>query len=154
MGNLDFDASGVVVEQKADFAPLPDGIYVAEIQEGVIKQGKKTGENYLSLSLKCLDENRWVWDNFMLWFDSSPSAKEMGNKRFAELARALGLTKIADTDDIVLKKVQVRLATEPAKDGYAAKNKIVNYLPIEQSAPPTAAVDLTTDDAPMGPWAG
>ena len=58
MGNLDFDTANVELEETTDdFKPLPEGTYIAEIQEGVVKTGK-AGENYLEISMKILDEKQ------------------------------------------------------------------------------------------------
>ena len=137
MGNLNFDTSNVEpTETTDDFKPLPEGTYLAELQDGVIKTGKG-GENYLEISMKILDENRWVWDRFFLWYDSSPKAKKVANERFAELAFALGMKKVGDTEELTLKKVQVKLGIEPASGQYSAKNNVLMYSAITPpQAPP------------------
>jgi len=152
MGNLDFDTANVELEETTDdFKPLPEGTYIAEIQEGVVKTGK-AGENYLEISMKILDENRWVWDRFFLWYDSSPKAKKVANERFAELAFALGMKKVGDTDELYLKRVQVKLGIEPANGQYSAKNNVVMYSSVTDS--PSAAVNPGQPAAATTPpWA-
>ena len=59
------------------------------------------------------------------------------------------MKKVNDTDDLYLKRVQVRLGIEPAKGGYSAKNNVIAYLPV--ASPPPQAQEKNAEASP--PWA-
>jgi hypothetical protein len=134
---LNFDATAVP-QSTGGFELLQPGEYRAEIVADEVKESKETpGNHYLELQVK-IDGKGSVWDRLNLW-NASPVAVEIGNEKLAEIAFAIGKNHIADSSEVLLKPLMVRVEIEPGSKGYADKNKIVRYMPIGTVAAPAMA---------------
>tara|TARA_R100000700_G_scaffold20517_1_gene27257 strand:- start:1489 stop:1986 length:498 start_codon:yes stop_codon:yes gene_type:complete len=159
---LNFDATAVP-ESTSGYELLQPGEYRAEIVAADVEVSKK-GHNYLKLQVK-VENSGFVWDNLNLW-NPNPSAVEVANDRLKQIARALNMTHVADSDDILLKPLMVKVNIEAGTNGYSDKNIIVGYsaigavaapamaqlaqAPVPPSAPPAtvAPAPATTGQAP------
>ena len=159
---LNFDATAVP-ESTGGFELLQPGEYRAEIVAAETKVSKK-GHTYMELQVK-VEGSGSVWDNLNLW-NPNPSAVEVANDRLKQIARALNMTHVADSDDILLKPLMVKVNIEAGTNGYSDKNIIVSYsaigavaapamaqlaqAPVPPSAPPATAAPAPATSSP--PW--
>ena len=134
---LNFDAStvsGVLLEP---------GQYQAQIISAEPVQSQNKPENsYLKCQIKIEGKSDTIVERRKIWTQSE-TAKEMANKTLAEIANALGMRAIPDSDDMLLRPLMVQVEIEvgdlkPDGSKYPDKNVIGRYMPIGAAAPPEA----------------
>ena len=163
---LNFDASAVQ-DSTGGYGLIEPGEYPAEIVADEVKESKRTpGNHYLELQVK-IDGKGSIWDNLNLW-NSNPSAVEIANGTLKQIANAIGQSRIADSAEMLLKPLMVRVEIEPGTAGYKDKNIIVAYsgvgsvaapmqvaqeaqAPVPPSAPFPTAAPAPTATAPWRP---
>ena len=143
MVELNFE---VAAAEPSAFGPLAPGEYVGEIVAADVKQ-TKAGTNMLSLEIQT-DKGK-VWDNLNLWH-TNPKAVEIAQERLSAIGLALGMTVITDTDQLLAKRVKVRVGIQDRNPQY---NEVLGYA--AASAAPAPAPDpapAVPASAPP-PWA-
>jgi hypothetical protein len=150
---LDFDTSAV---ETLDFKPLNPGVYLGEIVAAE-QRTSSTGNDFLSLQIR-VGDNRMVFDNLNLWHKTSEAAVEIGIKKLAEIAKALYLPNITDSDVMLAKPMNFRIGIR--KDD-PSKNEVIAYEPPDSMPPPagaqaaiTAPLQEVATAAPTPPWQG
>lgn len=162
----DFDTSSY--EPADDFAPLPPGKYVATVEKAEVKQTRAGDGHYLAVQMVIMDgdyRNRKLWANLNIDNPSS-KAEEIGRRQLSALARAAGLSKLSDEDQLlgatVVASVKIskdRQGNEvrtfaPVGDAAAAqhKNPPIQHSEQDGTKPECPAAESTT--APRGrlPW--
>ena len=134
---LNFDATAVP-ESTSGFELLQPGEYRAEIVAEEVKESKeKPGNSYLELQVK-IEGAGSVWDKLFLWY-TNPKAVEMANGTLKEIARAIGKPTIADSTEMLLKPLMVRVDIEAGTNGYSDKNVITRYMPVGSASAPATA---------------
>jgi len=146
---LNFDASAVQ-ESTGGFDLIEPGEYRAEIVADEVKESKSTaGNHYLELQVK-IDGKGSIWDRLNLW-NSNPSAVEIANGTLKQIANAIGQSRIADSAEMLLKPLMVRVEVEPGTAGYKDKNIIVGYSGVGSVAAPQQVAQAA--QAPVTPSA-
>ena len=131
MVELNFDISTI---ETSEFPPLNPGVYRGEIVSAE-QRTSANGNDYLSLQIT-VGDNRRVFDNLNLWHKTSDKAVEIGKKKLAEIAKALGLGNITDSEVLIAKPMNVRIGLR--KDD-PSKNEVIAYEPPDKTMPPAAA---------------
>lgn len=131
MVELNFDISTI---ETSEFPPLNPGVYRGEIVSAE-QRTSANGNDYLSLQIT-VGDNRRVFDNLNLWHKTSDKAVEIGKQRLAEIAKALGLGNITDSEVLIAKPMNVRIGLR--KDD-PSKNEVIAYEPPDKTMPPAAA---------------
>lgn len=79
--------------------------------------------------------------------NQSQKAEEIGRQQFGEIMRAVGLSKIQDSDELIGGSICIRVKIKPAENGYDARNEVGGVksasgaLPQASPSPePTASV--------------
>jgi hypothetical protein len=153
MANLDFEFDASKVEPSAAFDPLPAGWYNVHITESEIKPTKSGNGGYVRLVLSVLDgdfEGRQLFDNLNLW-NENKQAVDIAFSTLSAICRAVGVTVVKDTQQLHGLPMQVKVAIEPPKDGYAAQNRVKGYKAIEVAAPGTGPAWAPTGVTPPPP---
>ena len=146
---LNFDASAVQ-DSTGGFDLIEPGEYRAEIVADEVKESKSTaGNHYLELQVK-IDGKGSIWDRLNLW-NSNPSAVEIANGTLKQIANAIGQGRIADSSEMLLKPLMVRVEIEPGTAGYKNKNIIVGYSGVGSVAAPQQVAQAA--QAPVPPSA-
>ena len=146
---LNFDASAVQ-ESTGGYELIEPGKYRAEIVADEVKESKSTpGNHYLELQVK-VDGTGSIWDRLNLW-NSNPSAVEIANGTLKQIANAIGQSRIADSAEMLLKPLMVRVEIEPGTAGYKDKNIIVGYSGVGSVAAPQQVAQAA--QAPVPPSA-
>lgn len=87
--------------------------------------------------------------------NQSQKAEEIGRQQLGEIMRAIGLSKVQDSDELIGGHLAVKVKTKPAENGYEARNEVSGFKAIDGSAPPKPAATTpsagTAGAAP--PWA-
>jgi len=146
---LNFDASAVQ-DSTGGYGLIEPGEYRAEIVADEVKESKSTaGNHYLELQVK-IDGKGSIWDRLNLW-NSNPSAVEIANGTLKQIANAIGQSRIADSAEMLLKPLMVRVEIEPGTAGYKDKNIIVGYSGVGSVAAPQQVAQAA--QAPVPPSA-
>ena len=146
---LNFDASAVQ-ESTGGYGLIEPGEYRAEIVADEVKESKSTaGNHYLELQVK-IDGKGSIWDRLNLW-NSNPSAVEIANGTLKQIANAIGQSRIADSAEMLLKPLMVRVDIEAGTAGYKDKNIIVGYSGVGSVAAPQQVAQAA--QAPVPPSA-
>jgi hypothetical protein len=148
MSEYDFDVSSVQ-EVDDDFKPLPRGNYNVSIDYCDCRETKKRNGEMLHLEFLVTQgsgQGRKLFDN-LLFRHENPTAVEMGKKKIAALARAIGLEKfkLNESRAFLNKPLAVDIEVKKGTDGYADSNEITKYMAY-QDAPASEAV---ADDIPF-----
>jgi hypothetical protein len=148
---LNFDASAVQ-DSTGGFDLIEPGEYRAEIVADEVKESKSTaGNHYLELQVK-IDGKGSIWDRLNLW-NSNPSAVEIANGTLKQIANAIGQSRIADSAEMLLKPLMVRVEIEPGTAGYKDKNIIVGYSGVGSvAAPMQVAQEAQAPVPPSAPF--
>ncbi len=91
------------VEPQKDYVAIPPGKYPVQIEKSELKQTKAGDGHYLELACVVLDgpaKGRKIWDRLNI-DNPSQQAREISQRQFAALGQALGLVKIADTQQLI-----------------------------------------------------
>lgn len=142
-----FDATAHNTEQ-ADYAELPNGIYVMEVEASDVVPTKAGDGTILKTTNVVVEpedyKGRKLFNNYNLE-NKNATAQEIGQRQFASLCRAIGVDGVEDSEDLHFKTFTVRVALgKPSKDGqYPARAEIKRYyFPDEGNVPP-AEIDAT-----------
>tara|TARA_Y100000401_G_C8319199_1_gene224242 strand:+ start:589 stop:1050 length:462 start_codon:yes stop_codon:yes gene_type:complete len=153
MVELNFDISSV---QTNDYEPLAPGVYDGEIVAAE-QRTSGTGNDYLSLQIR-LGNNRVVFDNLNLWHKTSEAAVEIAIKKLAEIAKAIGVGNISDSNIMLTKPMNFRIGLR--RDDQK-QNEVIAYEPPDSMPPPagaqaaiTAPLQEVATAAPTPPWQG
>ena len=128
--NHDVDANDT---SGGDWPLLTDGDYPAAIVAADTKTSK-AGDEYLIIQFD-LGTGGNLWQNFNLWHSTSEKAVQIAKQELNEMGVALGIPRIGDTDELISKRLILKVGTEPAQGEWPAKNKIVGYKPLNEGPP-------------------
>jgi hypothetical protein len=143
-------------EQQNDFAPLPEGWYSAVINKAEIRDTKdKTGQ-YVAVRYDVTGpthQGRVVFGNINIK-NKSTAAEEIGRQALGSIMRAIGLSRVDDTDQLIGGALQIKLSIR-TQEGYEPTNDVRGYKALEGAAMPKAAAPAPTqeDGKAAPPWA-
>ena len=156
MGFLEesFDIKDMPVAEDRDFAPIPAGWYTAAIASAEVRTTKAGTGNYIAVRFDVTGpehQGRVVWTNLNT---RNPSAKaeEIGRQQLGDIMRAIGLTKLEDTDQMLggSLSIKVTVKDDPV---YGPGNEVRAFKSIEGSTPPAVAVTKPNAATSAPPWA-
>lgn len=147
-----------------NFDPLPEGWYNATITGAEIKETKAGDGKYIAVKYAITGpthQGRVVFGNLNIK-NASTKAEEIGRSQLGEIMRAIGLAKVADTDQLIGGNLGIKLTV---KTGEYAGNEIKGFkaiggavaatVPFGKSMPAAVPAAATTS-APVKaapPWA-
>ena len=143
-------------EGRGEFEPLPAGWYSATIAGAELKDTKAGTGQYIAVRYDITGpthQGRVVFGNLNIR-NPNPKAEEIGRQQLGDLMRAIGLSKVEDTDQLIGGQLQIKLAIKKS-DEYGDSNDVKSCKAISGSAPPAASVPATEKSAGAGapPWA-
>lgn len=148
-----FDATQHDTEQRADYDELPNGIYKLEIEASDVvptKAGDGTILKTTSVVVEPVEfAGRKIFNNYNLE-NKNAQAQEIGQRQFASLCRAVGVSEVENSEDLHFRAytVTVKLG-KPSKDGqYPARAEIRRYWYEDEGDLPDPAIDATQPAAP------
>jgi len=124
-----------------NFDPLPAGWYTTKIAGAEIKATKNGTGQYISVRYDIIGpshQGRVVFGNINIK-NANPKAEEIGRQQLGEIMRAIGLTRVTDTDQLIGGNVQIKLSVKQ-DETYGDKNEIKGFKAVTGGAMPTASV--------------
>ena len=118
------------------FDPVPAGWYNATITEADLKTTKAGDGHYIALRFDITGpayQGRVIWGNLNI-HNPNATAEEIGRRDLGDIARAIGLEKISDTDQLVGGNLQIKV-TIKRDDQYGDKNEVRGYKALDGAAP-------------------
>jgi hypothetical protein len=135
-----------------NFEPLPAGWYTAVIGGAEIKNTKAGTGQYIAVRYDITGpthQGRVVFGNLNIK-NPNPKAEEIGRQQLGELMRAIGLSTVQDTDQLIGGQLEIKLSvTESEK--YGPSNDVKGYKS-SGSAPPAAAKAPAAGAKAAPPW--
>ena len=138
------------------FEPLPEGWYTATINGAEIKTTKAGTGQYIAVQYGITGpshQGRVVFGNINVK-NPNPKAEEIGRRQLGNLMRAIGLTKVSDTDQLIGGTLSIRLSVRLSEE-YGNSNDVQSFKAIAGGIPSmpkaTPSPSSSSDKAP--PWA-
>jgi len=150
------DINDIPADEKRDVDPIPAGWYTAAIAGADIKETKAGTGNYIGVRFDVTGpeyQGRVVWTNLNTR-NPNPKAEEIGRQQLGNIMRAIGLTKLEDTDQLLGGNLAIKVSVRDDPT-YGPSNEVKGYRAIEGSAPPVAPPTAKTAEnaASAPPWA-
>lgn len=160
MAKFSFNSSAVEVSGAgSDLPPVPDGTYHAIVMDSEIMTTAKGGTMivlYWSIIGDGHDGRR-IRQNYNVVCPGSKKAEDIAKADMASACQAMGLDGYEDTEELHMQEIKITVSTEPAKDGWPAKNKIDAYAPAydkpAQVAEPSEPSQPAQPAGKQPPWA-
>jgi len=137
-----------------DFSPLPAGWYGVTITEAEVKKTNAGTGTYIKIRYDVTGPThagRVVFGNINNR-NPNPKAEEIGNQQLGELMRAVGLARLEDTDQLIGKRLDIKLSIR-ASEQYGDSNDVKGFRS-NGSAPSVASVSSAAPaPASKPPWA-
>lgn len=143
-----FDATTHNTEQR-DYENVPDGIYRLEVDSANTAPTKAGDGLILKASVTVLEPEAYKNKKFFMNINlenQNAQAQEIGQRDLACLCRAVGLSGIEDSDELLLISFTAKVGLgKPSKDGqYPARNEIKRYYyPDEEIPAPVITGNVT-----------
>jgi hypothetical protein len=143
----EFTLDTLPVGNTGNFEPLPEGWYNATITNAPLLPTKAGDGKLIAVKYTITGpshQGRVVFGNLNIK-NPSKKAEEIGRQQLGEIMRAIGLAKVADTDQLIGGNLTIKLIV---KTGEYAGNEIKAYRALSGSAPAPVA-----PFKPLGPSA-
>jgi hypothetical protein len=118
----------------------------------------KSGGKMIALKYEVLGpthSGRFVFGNINIR-NSNPKAEEIGRQQLGDIMRAIGLSRLSDTDDFIGGKLSIKVQVTQSEQ-YGPGNDIRGWKAIEGSAIPRPTMPTsapsTASSAGAPPWA-
>lgn len=154
MARIDTISINDIPAQTNDYSPIPAGEYIATIKDAELKATKDGTGQYIKLKLQVdapSHTGRIIFSNLNIQ-NKSEAAERIGRQQLGEIMRALGLSSVADTDQLIGGSVGIKVAIREAQNGYEAQNEVKGYKSLKGSTPPVVDAPQATGKA-APPWA-
>ena len=135
------------------FEPLPAGWYDSTVQGAELKNTKAGTGRYIAVKYAITGpthQGRIVFANLNIK-NPNPKAEEIGRSQLGELMRAIGLTKVTDTDQLIGGSLAIKLKIVKS-DEYGDSNDVAGFKSLGGSMPSVAPSAPASDKA-APPWA-
>lgn len=149
-----FSVDSLPAPTTGNFEPLPAGWYTAVINGAEIRNTKAGTGQYIAVRYDITSpthQGRVVFGNLNIK-NPNPKAEEIGRQQLGELMRAIGLTTVQDTDQLIGGQLSIKLDVRESEQ-YGASNDVKGFKS-NGSAPPAVAakapVAASSKAAP--PW--
>jgi hypothetical protein len=140
---IGIDTSDTPARYQGEFEPLAPGWYTVRITDAEVKETKAGTGFYVKIEYT-LENERKHWENYNIK-NENEKAEEIGRGQFNAVCYACGLaTPATDTNQLLNKKLQIKLKIEPAKGEYGPRNRVTQV----ESAKSAAAATETTEELP------
>lgn len=139
-----FSADDLPKGNTGDYTPLPDGWYISTITKAELCATKAGTGQYIKLRYDITGpthQGRVVFGNLNIR-NPNPKAEEIGRQQLGDVMRAIGLAKVADTDQLVGGALMIKLTTKAADGQYEASNEVKGFKAVEGAAMPKPAASM------------
>ena len=135
MAFLDISLSDLPESTGGAYDPLPAGWYTAMIAGADLQATKDGSGQYIKIKYSITGpshQGRIVFGNLNIK-NRSPKAEEIGRMELGNLMRAIGLSRVSDTDQLIGGQLSIKLDIRPARTDestgktYEAQNEVKGY---------------------------
>lgn len=155
IGDLDLDS----VPDRT-FEPIPDGWYVAQIKSAEVKPTSDGTGKRLNVRFDILGPTHAgavIFQGLNIR-NKNAEAERIALQELKAIRNAGGLPALQDTDQLIGMTMEVKVATQPAKDGFEARNQLKGYRAPSGGAAPAPAAPRAAAPGPVAnkappPWA-
>lgn len=163
MAQFQFNAANVAPQES--IAPIPAGVYLAQVVESDVAPLKSGAGRALKLTFQILSgpyANRKVWASLNVEHRGSADAERIAQAQLSALCHAVGVINLQDTTQLHMKPVQIRVKVRKDESGqYGDRNEVNGYEAANGAGVPTApaarqAAPAAAPAAPVpqaAPWA-
>lgn len=156
MANLGIGFNAAELPQsERNYEPLPEGWYTAHITGAELKDTKAGNGQYIAVRYDITGpthEGRVVFGNINIR-NPNPKAEEIGHQQLGDLMRAIGLSKVTDTDQLIGGQCGIKLKIRKSEE-YGDSNDVSGFKSTSGSvAPAPAAPAPATAASGKPPWA-
>ena len=142
----------------SNYELLPDGWYSATINKAELANTKDGNGQYIKMRYDITGpthQGRVVFGNLNIR-NASAKAEGIGRQQLGDIMRAIGLSKVTDTDQLVGGVLQIKVATRAANGQYEAQNEVKGFRSLGGVASPlqasTAPATPAVGKAATPPW--
>ena len=130
-----------------NYDALPAGLYEATIANAEIKDSKSGGK-YINVRDDITGPSHAgrVIFGMITIANANPKAEEVGRQQLGDLIRAIGLDKLADTDQLIGGQLIIKLDVETSEQ-YGEQNRVRGFRSANKASKPAAAATTNTP-----PW--
>lgn len=154
-----FDTETLPQPEQGNFEPLPAGWYQAKITKAEVRETKAGTGNYIAVRYDITGpthQGRVVFGNLNIKNPSSESER-IGREQLGELMRAIGLTRVQDSDELIGGELSIKLKVRQS-DKYGDSNDVAGFKAIQGAQPPAPRASSTSSastaaGAGAPPWA-
>lgn len=150
MALLNMDVSGI--DPTPRFDPIPAGDYPVIITASEMKNTKDGSGQYLELTLEIQGtefSGRKLFDRLNL-YNSNRQAVEIAQRQLSQIAHAVGVLQVADSEQLHYKPLIAMVKVRPAREQYDASNEIKGYK-VAAGAPVQTQFQRPTSSAAPSP---
>jgi len=141
------------------FDLIPEGWYSATITKAELTKTKAGTGDKIDMRYDITgptQQGRVVFGSINVR-NPNPDAEKIARQQLGEIMRAVGLSKIQDSDELVGAPIVVRVKIKPASNGYDARNEVGGFKSASGVLPQVAATSAPEPTASVGgakpPWA-
>lgn len=156
--NTAFNAQDHDTTQREFSGELPNGIFKLEVETSEVKATSSGTGTYLATILSVLEpeefKGRKIFNNNYNLENVNPVAQEIGQKQFASLCRAIGVTSVEDSEELHFRAFVAKIGRgKPSvgKDGksYPGRAEIKRYYFPDEEIPELMIDENQPADEPV-----
>jgi hypothetical protein len=147
-----FEADAMPVSDKS-YEPLPAGWYTASITAAELKNTKAGTGQYIAIRYDIIGpshQGRIVFGNLNIR-NPNPKAEEIGRQQLGEVMRAIGIAKVADTDELIGGQLSIKVDIRSSEQ-YGDQNEVKGFKAIAGSTPPAPVAKAAASGKAAPPW--
>lgn len=133
MAQLDEEYNSDELPEPQSYELVPNGWYGSVITQAEVKKTNDGTGKFIKLRFDITGPScsgRCVFGNINT-NNKSDKAQEIGRQQLNAIMRAIGLTRLKDTNQLLDRPLQIKVSTEEARDGYDANNEVKGFKPVE-----------------------
>jgi len=147
-----FEADAMPVSEKS-YEPLPAGWYTASITAAELKNTKAGTGQYIAIRYDIIGpthQGRIVFGNLNIR-NPNATAEGIGRQQLGEIMRAIGIAKVADTDELIGGQLSIKIAIKVSEQ-YGDQNEVKAFKAIAGSTPPAPVAKAAASGKAAPPW--
>lgn len=123
-------------QSEKTYEPLPAGMYQAVIAGAELKSTKAGNGQYIAVRYDITGpthQGRVVYGNINIK-NPNPEAERIGREQLGELMRAIGLSRVSDTDQLIGGTLEIKLSIKKDAE-YGERNEVKGFKSLTGSLP-------------------
>ena len=133
MAEFSFNAAEVAPSQ--GYAPIPAGVYTAEITDSDMVQTKAGNGQYIKLTFRIIDgqhTNRLVWTNLNVQ-NPNEKAVQIAREQLSAICHAVNVMNLTNTEQLHGIPLQIKVTVRQDAQ-YGDSNEIKDFMPANTPA--------------------